>query len=743
MKTLCFDYKKFPRKINMGCGFDIKKDFLNVDLHEMHGPDLVADCTDLHMLPSSYYEYIIAKDVLEHIPRLKTRSTLWEWNRLLKIDGILELQVPNVIGLLDLLTRDETQNMAQHEKLLQCLYGTQAYNGDFHFIGFTEITLNGLLSETGFSLKEIKIRDEWLFHVKAIKVENSQSALLFRGVDGMNHPGIDTETIKQRIRQEALRRQAALPVGKIEQGIEIFRSPQSCMDLKTKETWVWKLVKKVQHKLQKFPFYQLLYSVAAKFKGLIPKRYEFVNLNDLLPYQDEDFIRNAYRAILKREPDSNGFNDWLSRLRSGQLNKIEILGGMGRSEEGCKRNVKIKGLWLRYLINKSYKIPVAGYFIRVLTGIINLPKIIRTLNAYQAFTDARLAGKADREAVEELRPILAGKADREAVEELRPILAGKADREAVEELRPILAGKADSRAVEELSATTQDILRQVSEHRLNISDQQRRFILLLEDVRKRFPEPLSHEQIKSVLKEEDHILDAMYMVFEDRFRGTRAEIKRRLSVYLPHIDNMKIPLHPPLEKGGWGDFQTKSEKGGVSILDVGCGRGEWLELLQENGYRAKGIDINRVALLQCGEYGLDVTESDVIEYLKGLKRGSLDIITGFQILEHLPFKTLIALFDEALVVLKSGGMIIFETPNPANILVSSYDFYRDPSHIKPLHPDTLHFIAESRGFVRTGSYFVLDEGSDLKLIKSTEWMLSDINDYIKAPRDFALIGYKP
>jgi O-antigen chain-terminating methyltransferase len=206
---------------------------------------------------------------------------------------------------------------------------------------------------------------------------------------------------------------------------------------------------------------------------------------------------------------------------------------------------------------------------------------------------------------------------------------------------------------------------------------------------------------------------------------------------------MKIPPPPPLEKGGWGDFQIKSEKEDVSILDVGCGRGEWLELLQENGYRAKGIDINRVALLQCRELGLDVIESDVIEYLRGLKGETLNVITGFHIIEHLSYKTLVALFDEALVVLKSGGMIIFETPNPANILVSSYDFYRDPSHQKPLHPDTMNFIAESRGFVRTGSYFVLDEGSDLKLIKSTEWMLSDINDYIRAPRDFVLIGYKP
>ena len=509
----------------------------------------------------------------------------------------------------------------------------------------------------------------------------------------MNHPETNVETIKQRIREEALRRQAGLPGEKIGQGIEIFRSPQSCMDSKTKETWVWKFVKKVQRKLQKFPFYRFLNSVAVKFKGLIPKQYEFVNLNDLLSYQDEDFIRNAYRAILKREPDSDGFNDWLSRLRSGQVNKIEILGGISRSEEGRKRNVKIKGLGLRYLINKSYKIPVAGYFIRLLAGIINLPKIIRDLNQYQAFTDARFAGKADRE--------------------------------AVEELRPILEGKADSRAVEELTATTRGILRQISDHRLNILDQQRRFILLLEEMRRCLPEPLSHDQIKSVLKEEDHILDAMYMAFEDWFRGTRTEIKRRLGVYLPHIDKIK------------------SEKVDISILDVGCGRGEWLELLQENGYRAKGIDINRVALLQCRELGLDVTDSDVIEYLRGLKRDSLDVISGFHIIEHLPFNTLIALFDEALTVLKSGGLILFETPNPANILVSSYDFYRDLSHQKPLHPETMNFVAESRGFVRTGSYFVLDEGSDLRLIKSTEWKLNDINDYIKAPRDFALIGYKP
>jgi hypothetical protein len=92
----------------------------------------------------------------------------------------------------------------------------------------------------------------------------------------MNHPEINTETIKQRIRQEAMRRKAVPSEKKIEQGIEIFSSPESFIAPKIKET-----------------------------------RYEFVNLSDLLPYGDEDFIRNAYRAILKREPDTDGFNDYL------------------------------------------------------------------------------------------------------------------------------------------------------------------------------------------------------------------------------------------------------------------------------------------------------------------------------------------------------------------------------------------------------------------------------------------------
>jgi O-antigen chain-terminating methyltransferase len=194
---------------------------------------------------------------------------------------------------------------------------------------------------------------------------------------------------------------------------------------------------------------------------------------------------------------------------------------------------------------------------------------------------------------------------------------------------------------------------------------------------------ISHKQIKDILKEENHLPDALYVAFEDRFRGSREEVKERLRIYLPYVKEAKV-----------GERSSP-------ILDLGCGRGEWLELLKGNGYIAKGVDFNRVMVRQCQEFGLDVTESDMIEYLNNQPANSFGALTGFHILEHLSFKTLISLFDEALRVLKPGGMVIFETPNPENLIVAAYHFYFDPTHRNPLPPGLLNFLIESRGFGKT------------------------------------------
>jgi len=96
---------------------------------------------------------------------------------------------------------------------------------------------------------------------------------------------------------------------------------------------------------------------------------------------------------------------------------------------------------------------------------------------------------------------------------------------------------------------------------------------------------------------------------------------------------------------------------------------------------------------------LDVVRGDAVDFLRNLKSGSIGVITGFHIVEHLPVKKMISFFDEAFRVLKPGGIVIFETPNPENVLVGSCTFYSDPTHKNPIPPDTLMFLLEYRGFI--------------------------------------------
>jgi hypothetical protein len=180
MPGQAFDPSTHPRRVNLGCGHDKREGYLNVDLHSMHAPDLVSEVTDLRLLPSNYYEHAVAQDVLEHITRLRTRTALCEWNRILKEGGTLELRVPNVVGLVKLLTQRENRAAARQEELLQCLFGTQRYEGDFHQSGFTDIYLTALLEETGFKVVKLATVDEWLFHVLARKVAHVPPSPLLR-----------------------------------------------------------------------------------------------------------------------------------------------------------------------------------------------------------------------------------------------------------------------------------------------------------------------------------------------------------------------------------------------------------------------------------------------------------------------------------------------------------------------------------------------------------------------------------
>jgi O-antigen chain-terminating methyltransferase len=187
---------------------------------------------------------------------------------------------------------------------------------------------------------------------------------------------------------------------------------------------------------------------------------------------------------------------------------------------------------------------------------------------------------------------------------------------------------------------------------------------------------------------DSHVLDHFYAAFEDRFRGSRESIFQKLQVYLPLLELIKTSGLDPL------------------VLDLGCGRGEWLELLQSAGYQAIGIDTNSFFLSQCRDKNLSVIEADVMEYLPSLPSSSVGAVTGFHIVEHLPFNSLIQLLHEILRILQPGGLAIFETPNPENLRVGACGFWSDPTHIRPIFPHTLKFLLEQWGFVEVQLFYM-------------------------------------
>ncbi len=508
-----------------------------------------------------------------------------------------------------------------------------------------------------------------------------------------------------------------------------------------------------------------------KTETLFPNN-NIYHVNDFCSYHDQIFIENIFKGLLKRKPDSEEMNHYLLLARQGQMSKKEIVAKIRFSKEGRKKGIIVKGLKVPYMMMLIGKIPLIGFIFKIIMAIIRLPSLmtqIRQLEAHSQIPEIKaeqlaeliqntlqiaLAQKAERSELEtkadrsELerkaeRSELASKVNRMELEEkvdyisLASLLEAKVDYPALYKelelrvdygsLEINLATKANqTEMIKALDKITNNQKRLdehkaiFNDHKINLIDNQRRLNLLLEEARKRLPEPFSVEQITTITKEEEHIFDAMYVAFEDKFRGTRKDIQQRQEVYLPTLENALKATDQAL------------------VLDMGCGRGEWLELLQEHNIRAEGVDLNCIMIRECEEQGLKATEADILDYLRLFKNASVSAVTGFHIIEHLPFKVLIALFDECLRVLKPGGVIIFETPNPENLLVGACNFYTDPSHHNPLVPETMRFTIEQRGFEKT---------EIKRLHKYSDFYETTSNDeFIKThfynEMDYAIIGYK-
>ena len=231
----------------------------------------------------------------------------------------------------------------------------------------------------------------------------------------------------------------------------------------------------------------------------------------------------------------------------------------------------------------------------------------------------------------------------------------------------------------------------------------------------------------AAVEENNNLFSDVYLQFENKFRGDRQMIKERLRFYLPIMENLDV----------------QNGHNYSNIVDIGCGRGEWLELLKENRFIHMGVDMNTDMVSECHKYGLKAVQGDGIEYLKSLDSDSVYVVTAFHVVEHLEKKELVRLLKETQRVVKSGGMAIFETPNPENLIIGSCNFYTDMTHLRPIPPSLLMFLCEAVGFdrvdiVRLNPYNAIDVE---KLDKTNESLMTMANFFNNAS-DYAILAYK-
>ena len=231
-----------------------------------------------------------------------------------------------------------------------------------------------------------------------------------------------------------------------------------------------------------------------------------------------------------------------------------------------------------------------------------------------------------------------------------------------------------------------------------------------------------------------------YVGFEDRFRGSEAVIRARLADYVSYF------------------------AGQSNVLDVGCGRGEFLDLLKQQGISSKGLDLNPEMVEVCRSRGLDATAADARSYLRRVPDESLGGLIAVQVIEHLEPAYLTEMLGLAFDKVRPGGRVVLETINPACWVAFFESFIRDLTHVKPIHPETLQYLLQASGFSNVEIVYrapIAPEGRLQKvtarpdhfgdtapdalteLVSSFNRNVDRLNDRMFSFQDFAAIGHRP
>lgn len=466
-----------------------------------------------------------------------------------------------------------------------------------------------------------------------------------------------------------------------------------------------------------------------------PNEQDRYDVGNFMHLYDIDFVEAVFRAILKRAPDDEGFRFYLRGLRSGTFERVDVIAALLDSDEGKRHNVRVTGLSLPVLLRRLTSVPLIGYPIRVGLDVLRLPLLVRRLHESVAATN-QLAHSRTQQVVDRLNAT-----NRQMLDEI----SGAVDNlHAVDERHAADLALRDERFAAMVNATenrarqiatqvqqlrqVQDDLSQYSRTEiasLLINMQQLRRELAVQRaslvaLRESNPQRQESEAFGVTTVEISRDLDALYVELEDRFRGSRDDVKKSQEFYLPLIQSVSNPNLP--------------------VFDLGCGRGEWLELLRDAGTKALGVDTNRAMIEICRERGLEAIEGDALAHLRNLPAESLRAVTGFHIIEHLQLETLMRLVDQIMRALQPGGFVAFETPNPDNLFVSGNYFYFDPSHHHPLPGKLVKLFLEASGFQNV-EITPLHPCAEGRFTESDE-VTRRLNELFYGPMDYAIVGWK-
>jgi len=515
----------------------------------------------------------------------------------------------------------------------------------------------------------------------------------------------------------------------------------------------------------------------------LPPSREY-ELQELLLFDEERFIDNTFRAILQREPDKDGRDYYLRKLRNGEMSKIGILSELRWSPEGLRNGIHVNGLLIRRYLDQLDRTAVLGPAFRWIKGLLNLHTLAGTYQlarrgqalGFRAIDEsnahaAEIRASIQRESKEASESLDMAVQRLEAMNdalvqegmEARTQLAelafiSRRQDQLLHELQEDIATQA-ARHKRELAAIQAAHLRELEgmggaleasvsafDTRLNeVAGVREALASMSIDLERRlaavstelgqigadalpFFKDRAKRQTQTDLRNEK--LGPLYSRFEARFRGSKEDISQRMSSYL--------------------DVVTDTIAGGpeAPVLDLGSGRGEWLHLLRNRGLHARGVDLNPEFVRRCNNQGLSVTEMDVLEALRSTETNSIGAVTSMHLIEHMPFDLVVELLDESLRVLKPGGLIILETPNPENIEVASHWFYMDPTHRNPIPPTLLQWVLMDRGFRNV----LIRRESELRhfrppaLMDESDNGAEQVNRILagyRAAPDFAVVGQRP